>query len=362
MRTGLEPMKPSKDHTHASLGRIEDSKALDYFQPPTIFDEALDAYKEWQHFSVFDRATNLFALFNFSVSGNPFDSRSAICARTTVIRTPEGAIIGAIEPLEVDGVKLSHLDPGIAFRGVSVTYGDSAYRVFCDMETVPVRADLSLQIASEPFTTHTRPFGTGFLGWTVFPRMKVTGRIWVSEHEYRIRNASGYHDHDWGRFYWGERIGWNWGIFLEDRASGITILFDQSTTGIGSAAITSGLLIYKGNTLFKSFSETEVSVDFAGTFGKNTITFPGLFRAAYHKASCQLPEEITLKASAPTTGRIVVKFKPDCVVQLIAPNHCGPGETQLNQMVGKIEIHNSLKGIVMSPKVRGYMEFVGPLP
>jgi hypothetical protein len=155
-------------------------------------------------------------------------------------------------------------------------------------------------------------------------------------------------------------VGWNWGAFLEDGPSGVTILFDQATKGIGGQAIRSALLIYKGKRLFKSFSEGDLSVDFKGAYRGKTITFPGLMRTAYHKASCQLPSEITLMGRASTTEQIVVEFKPECVVQLIAPNQRGLGETQLNQMMGKLKIRSSLNGIVVSRNVSGYMEFVGP--
>ena len=37
--------------------------------------------------------------------------------------------------------------------------------------------------------------------------------------------ASGYHDHNWGRWHWGDDVGWEWGAFLAP-SSGST--FDQS--------------------------------------------------------------------------------------------------------------------------------------
>ena len=346
--------------TRGAFGLIRDAKTLDRFQPPTLFDADLNAYKEWQHFNVFDRRAHLFALLNFAVSGNPFDPKTGMCARIAVTRHRGGEIIGGIEPETVERLHFSYLKPGIGLPGVSVTFRDNVYRVVCVMEGVRIRADLAFTIAAVPLTTLTKPFGSGFLGWTVFPRMTVNGTIAVSNRTYRIRNAAGYHDHDWGRFYWGEPVGWNWGIFMEGRSSGVTLVFDQATSGLGTRPEQSELLVYQGQTLAMEFANDDLSVEFDDEFRDQPLVFPGVMRLTHHRASAPVPKRVKLTGKTNGGGKLQVIFVPEVVVQLIAPNHLGAGETLLNQVFGRIDIRNSIRGITIFGPLDGYMEFVGP--
>ena len=67
--------------TVGNLARINDSKYIDSFKLPTVFDNQKDSYKEWQHFNVFDNKTGLFALINYVVSGNIYNINKGIVAK-----------------------------------------------------------------------------------------------------------------------------------------------------------------------------------------------------------------------------------------------------------------------------------------
>ena len=59
---------------------------------------------------------------------------------------------------------------------------------------------------------------------------------------------------------------------------------------------------------------------------------------------------------------IRIEYTPEVIIQFILPNFKGKGESQLNQMLGKIKIDHSLSEIKLSTNMRGYMEMVGPFP
>ncbi len=356
----LTPQTSTLDRTIGLFGRVDDAKSLDCLRVPTTFDDDLDAYKEWQHFNVFDSKSGLFALLNFAIIGNPFD-RNTACVRIGLFRTAANEIRGSIEPELADNLKVSYLDPGLAFPGVSVTYRDRCYFVKCIIEHAAAEVDLSFAIASTPLTTLTKPFGSGFLGWTVFPRMTANGTIRLGGKRYAIKNAAAYHDHDWGRFNWGEDFGWHWGIFLEDRASGLTLLFDQSTRGLGTPAMRSSLLVYQGERLVADCSGHDLDVEFTDVFDKAPIVLPGVLRATHGRPSCRVPKVVTLTGRDLAKQQMVVTFTADTVVQFIAPHHRGPGETQLNQVLGNIDVWHSIKDLPSPRSMRGYMEFAGPV-
>jgi hypothetical protein len=349
-----------KNPTFGYFPRIEDSKSADYLQPPTIYDTEINAYKEWQHFNVFDKKTNLFLLLNFAITDNPYDIKHGVAARIAVAKSPKNKIFCAIEPENIDNLKFSYLSPEIKFKGVSVTYEKNTYEVYLKMDTIPLVTHLQFQICSQPLTSYTRPFGSGFLGWTVFPRVLVNGRVSIEGKEYNIKNCYGYHDHDWGRYYWGERIGWQWGIFAEDNINGYTFLFDRRTDGVKGSVFEGILMIYKGEELMTSFSGEKLQVKFFGNFEGKKITIPGLMRLMYQESSSYVPKKITISGIISRTKKIVIDFNPEVVVQIIVPNRNGDGQTQMNQMLGHIKI-TTISDMELDKNIRGYMELVGPI-
>jgi hypothetical protein len=355
-------MKIFKNPTFGHFARIEDSKSADYLRPPTIYDNQINAYKEWQHFNVFDKKTNLFLLLNFAIIGNPYDLKHGIVARIAVVKSPENKIFCAVEPESIDSLKISYLNPGVKFKGVSTIFKEKTYEVRVNMDIIPLVADLHFQISSQPLTSHTKPFGSGFLGWTVFPRMIVDGCVAIEGKEYHITNSYGYHDHDWGRYYWGEDIGWEWGIFAEDNKYGYTLLFDRRTDRIKGNIFEEILMVYRGKTLIASFSEKNLQVKFMGNFQGKKITIPGLMRLIHQESSSYVPEKVIMTGIISKREKITIYFKPEIVIQIIVPNHSGYGQSQLNQMLGNIEIRNSINEVEISNNnIRGYMELVGPI-
>ena len=57
--------------------------------------------------------------------------------------------------------------------------------------------------------------GRGWIAWYVVPRLRCRGRATVGgPTRSTSTGASAYHDHNWGRWHWGDDLGWEWGCFL----------------------------------------------------------------------------------------------------------------------------------------------------
>ena len=61
------------------------------------------------------------------------------------------------------------------------------------------------------------PFGPGWISWRALPRLAVEGRLELLGHDHKLAFFSAYHDHNWGRWRWGDDAGWEWGAFLGER-------------------------------------------------------------------------------------------------------------------------------------------------
>ena len=55
------------------------------------------------------------------------------------------------------------------------------------------------------------------MSWLFVPRLRAQGWLRIGGREHRIENDLAYHDHNWGRFWWGDDFGWTWGTLLPTR-------------------------------------------------------------------------------------------------------------------------------------------------
>ena len=91
------------------------------------------------------------------------------------------------------------------------------YRVAIDLPDKDIRGELHFTSVSRPFVVNNQPVGDGRMCWLFVPRLRAQGWLRIGGREHRIENDLAYHDHNWGRFWWGDDFGWTWGTFLPDR-------------------------------------------------------------------------------------------------------------------------------------------------
>ena len=284
----------------------------DSLNPPTLFDPKISLYKEWHHFNLFDAKNKIFGLFNFAIDGNPYDKNKRILTKNIIIRDGKGKYYTNIEAIQSDSFNISHLYPDLGYDDVSITYHDGLYNVDFVMNTMPISGKLKFQVACDPISTITKPFGSGYLGWTAIPRVRINGNLTINEINYKIKNALGYHDHDWGRFKWGERVGWIWALFLENKYNGITFLIDVRTNGIGGKQFEKFFYIYKNGKIDKMFSGADINIKLHGNFNGKKITIPGIERLLHPEISSEIPAKIIFEAQIKSNKeKISIEYTPN---------------------------------------------------
>ena len=91
------------------------------------------------------------------------------------------------------------------------------------------------------------PFGSGSNDWIVVPRLEATGEVRIDGEAIALEAVPAYHDHNRGRWYWGDELGWEWGYAREPaRREGFTVVFERVTDRFHEPIGEGALLVWEG--------------------------------------------------------------------------------------------------------------------
>lgn len=194
----------------ASTTAAVDLRRYDFLRAPIAATARPAGFIEWHHFLV--HAPGLRLLVNLSLTAEPLGDVVRLVPRVIVLVAGTGSWSGTVDrftPADLDvGADLCTL----AVAGNRVRVDREGYRVLVDLPDRGLAGELWLSAppAAQPVVVTNRPLGTGRLNWLFVPLLYADG--WFGGH--RLRRAPAYHDHNWGRFRWGEDFGWTWGTVL----------------------------------------------------------------------------------------------------------------------------------------------------
>lgn len=329
---------------------------FDRLRPPSPLDPTAAAYKDWLHLNLFHHPTACVGLVNVSLHGPSSDPRSRAIG-TALFHDPVLGWVGNVlvrdqEEAEIGTASLSLDRIAAALHPTAVAVLASARLPadHLDLETTAIAL-------SRPVLIEQRiPLGAGWISWSVVPRLRVEGRIDLGGDPIDLAEASAYHDHNWGRWHWGQDFGWEWGAFLAP-SPGPAIVFTRLTdrrherTGPPRATIdvSERRLVFPGET---------VSVEFDGELQARPRRLPGA-QAALHQARARprLPARVRVSASD-EKGALEVEFAPRAVAQLIAGDPILPGYHFLHELVGEFHCTVRLGGDKIEASGLGVFEYV----
>ena len=162
----------------------------DGLRPPAAFDPSAPAYKDWLHLVVLDHRSGVAGLVNVSLHGAPADPRSRAIG-TALFHLPDEGWVGNVE---VRGFGEAAISPtSIGLEQVALAVDGARGTVHASVR---------------------QPLGSGWVAWYVVPRLHTRGGATVAGRSIDLGQASAYYDHNWGRWHWGQDLGWEWGCFL----------------------------------------------------------------------------------------------------------------------------------------------------
>ncbi len=304
----------------------------DALRAPTALDLAAGAYKDWLHVNVMDHATGAVGLVNVSLHGAPDDPASRAIG-TALLHLPG---VGWVGNLEVRGQREARVGiSSVALERVALAVDYGAGRVLASArfprDAFTLR--LTATAAAPAIDLEQRlPFGPGWVSWYIVPRLTLDGEVVVGSRRIDLASASAYHDHNWGRWFWGDDVGWEWGAFLT-RAPGPAFVLSRATDRSHRHAGNPVLVVQRGDRR-RTFGGRTVRVDYQGQLAGNLRRLPGALAALHQdRATPRLPARVTVRADDGVDG-VEIVFVAQAAAQLIAADPAVRGYGFLHQIAG----------------------------
>ncbi len=327
--------------------------STDHLRPPSTFDPTAAAAKDWLHVNVFDHRSGAVGLVNVSVHGAAWDPRSRAVG-TALVHDPVDGWRGAVDVGPAEGVLAS--PDALALPRVAVT-GDGSGPV---LASVRMREEgLSLDLTGEPSgpavtVPGPAPVGGGWIGWYARPRLRLSGTLGVGGRTTALAGASGYFDHNWGRWHWGDDVGWDWGALLApDDGPSLVLsrLTDRSHRRHGPATVE-----VRAAGVRRRFSGAGVTVATSGVLDAPPLRLPGALAALHADRSApRLPARTHIGCHA-GPDHVEVTFTARAAAQLVLGDPVRRGYGFLHELVGDFLVHGVLGGRDVSGGGLGVVE------
>ena len=200
----------------------------DFLRAPLLAAADPNGYKEWHHFVVHGRDSHI--LINFSLASGTSAAGQRHQVPRVIVIAHDDRWAGVVEIFDPTSLEVS-ADLGELTIGANrMLVLPDGYRVQIDLPHRDIRGELEFTSISRPFVVNNQPVGGGRMNWLFVPRLRADGRLRIHGREHRFEQELAYHDHNWGRFWWGDDFGWTWGTILpRERDNPWSMVFLQMT-------------------------------------------------------------------------------------------------------------------------------------
>lgn len=155
----------------------------------------------------------------------------------------------------------------------------------------------SLRFASTmpPLIARNRTLAEGArLHWVAHPRAWCRGDMRIGDVRWTLRDAPTYHDHNWGRFDWGQDFGWEWG-FIGVRDQDIQIVLSTLTNRSGTAVRIRQLHLWKAGRHVLTARGEEIAWIQRGSLALPSLQLPAALGLVVPTSACDAPTAIDLQ-------------------------------------------------------------------
>ena len=346
----------TRSHVVSIARLIENENGLKY---PAPGNPKSGWEKEWFHVCVRARGVDL--LVNLNVSA---DTRPAVPAGSRVARVVmmahDRAWSGDVEPIDSRLVKLIPGEVAIRLGQNELVFRDGRFELNAALQEYPLSVNAVLEPQTAPLgITHEVGLGEGAIGWFAIPRLSVTGHIVNGDHVYSLAGASGYLDHNWGRWLWGQDFSWEWGFgHLREGEEQWSLIVDRTLNRARTRILESTFAVWRGETLVKIFSRNEISVRPIGfQFPLGIFRIPRPMALAVQELGRDVPRQYEVTArSGSDHVRLVLTTENEA--QILIPNETDLDTTVITEVLGSVHMSGEIRGYRLDAEGGSVFEFL----
>lgn len=291
----------------------------DFLRAPVLAHARPGQVKEWHHVVVHRPGWRV--LINFSLTDDPGpDGAPRFVPRVTVIAHDRGWTGGVHRFAESElavAADLRSMTVGPNRIGVD----PSGCQVTLDLPEHDIAGELSLTPATRPFVVTNQRVGDGRLSWLFVPQLRASGWLRVAGTVRELQDAVAYHDHNWGRFRWGDDFGWEWSsILATDPAQPWSFVFSRITDRRRLRVLHQGLFVWYGTEPAAVFRDARVSVRRDGRLDRPPdCTLPPAMNLLAGGTSADVPAEIRIAARR-GADEIELAFRSRSFARIMLPS------------------------------------------
>lgn len=334
----------------------------DRLHPPEPGAPDAVRYKEWQHFVLFDGGDRT-VIVNLSVDGDLAGSGGGQAKVVLLSHGPEGWA-GGVDLYDGADARLSARSPTLRVGRQRVAYRGGRYHVSAALRdrSVAVKAVLT-PVAAPAMIWHDTPVGSGHVNWLIVPDLTVEGAARLPGRRGGLDGWRAYHDHNWGRWWWGEDFGWQWGVAREpaDGTDGppLTVVYDRTSDRGGAVAKEHTLSVWSGSDLVRVFTRQDLRARMRGRRGGPLPRrVPGVMGLLAQGAASGIPAVLEAEA-ADGADDLALRFVPDDAIEVLVPSEMGTGFVRLAEVVGEMDVSGRVAGRDVAFRARAVVEFMG---
>ncbi len=326
----------------------------DRLRPPGPNDAQSTSYKEWLHLNVFDPRSETAIVLNAALHG-PADDVCAVASATaligrgenwsTHIETVDRAASMVTDQAIVAGDIALQLDPVSGGLSASFAFGATQFAV------------VASPLCDSIDTVGPAPFGSGWIGWRAVPALSVSGSLQDGGLTIDLDGAIAYHDHNWGRWRWGEDIGWEWLAWPSDRGA---IVMSRSTDRAHRAGIPYVCVALPERRGWRnhSYGGSSIRVEFPSWRRGCDSRVPGAMAALNSGRMAPMVPSAVEIAVNDGFDRFNATMRVDHVIQVIVAEPCGFGYSFIHELFGRFEVGGCCDGQVFEFTGQGVFEYV----
>lgn len=297
----------------------------DFFRAPVLAMARPTGFKEWHHFAVHGRGWRL--LINFSLNNEAFGADDVRLAPRVIVIAHDGNWTGAIERFDERALNVSADLGDLAIGGNRMTVLPDGYALSINLPDSGIRGELHFTSVSRPFVARNQPLGEGRISWLFVPRLRAEGWLRIGGREHRFEDELAYHDHNWGRFRWGDDFGWTWGTILPtEPGNPWSMVFLQTTDRSRLRCLSQALYVWHDDEPAAIFRHAAVRTRSEGRLGRAAdCTLPPAMRLLLDGEVPGVPAGVGITATR-AGDRVHAEFHSRSYARVAQPS-----ETSLDQ-------------------------------